>query len=163
MKKRKKQNLILSIAAATVILVIIGYYYSLETTRQSGFNFGNQLQQIQDEVKESQNEFNSKVNQWKEGDLAKAKLLEYSDTHIDKLESIIEKYDSLKPPKAFETSVDLFKRSTKSQIESDRQFIEWVRTEDQQYKIRSDSLLQESFEYEMAALEIYNKAKAGLT
>jgi hypothetical protein len=94
--------------------------------------------------------------------LSLQELLEYSETHLDEMQTKILKYDELTPPTQFVSSVELFKLSTQSQLDSDKEFIEWIKTEDESHSIRSDSLLQESFEYEMLALGEFNAVKAGL-
>ncbi len=162
MKKSKKQNIIIASLAIIIIGAIAGYNYSVDQTKQKGLRFGNELQQIQEEIKQLQTEFNSKVIQWKEGDLSQEELSEYSKTHVEKLQNAILKYNDLIPPKQFTPSVELFKLSTQTQLDSDKEFIEWIKTNDDSHKIRSDSLIQESFEYEMAALGEFNAAKAGL-
>jgi len=162
LKKSKKQNIIIASVAIIIIGAIAGYNYSVDQTKQKGLRFGNELQQIQEEVKQLQTEFNSKVIQWKEGDLSQQELSEYSKTHVEKLQNVILKYDGLIPPKQFAPSVELFKLSTQTQLDSDKEFIEWIKTNDTSHKIRSDSLIQESFEYEMTALGEFNAAKAGL-
>ena len=162
MKKSKKQNIIIASVAIIIIGTIAGYNYSVDQTKQKGFRFGNELQQIQEDVKQEQTEFNSKVIQWKEGDLSQQELSEYSKTHVEKLQNVILKYDGLIPPKQFAPSVELFKLSTQTQLDSDEEFIEWIKTNDTSHKIRSDSLIQESFEYEMTALGEFNAVKAGL-
>lgn len=162
MKKSKKQNIIIASIAIIIIGAIVGYNYSVDQTKQKGLKFGNELQQIQEEVKQLQTEFNSKIIQWKEGDLSQQELSEYSKTHIEKLQNVILKYDDLMPPKQFAPSVELFKLSTQTQLDSDKEFIEWIKTNDDSHKIRSDSLIQESFEYEMTALGEFNAAKVGL-
>ena len=162
MKKSKKQNIIIASIAIIIIGAIAGYNYSVDQTKQKGLRFGNELQQIQEEIKQLQTEFNSKVIQWKEGDLSQEELSEYSKNHVEKLQNEILKYDELIPPKQFAPSVELFKLSTQTQLDSDKEFIEWIKTDDDSHKIRSDSLIQESFEYEMAALGEFNAAKAGL-
>lgn len=162
MKKSKKQNIIIVSIAIIIVGTIAGYNYSVDQTKQKGLRFGNELQQIQEEVKQSQIEFDSKITQWEEGDLTLQELTEYSDNHIKELQDLISKYDDLSPPKPFAPSVELFKLSTQAQLDSDKEFIEWVKTEDDAHNIRSDSLLQESFEYEMMALGEFNAAKSGL-
>ena len=162
MKKSKKQNIIIASIAIIIIGAIVGYNYSVDQTKQKGLKFGNELQQIQEEVKQLQTEFNSKIIQWKEGDLSQQELSEYSKIHIEKLQNVILKYDDLMPPKQFAPSVELFKLSTQTQLDSDKEFIEWIKTNDDSHKIRSDSLIQESFEYEMTALGEFNAAKVGL-
>ena len=162
MKKSKKQNIIIVAIAVIVIGAIAGYNYSVDQTKQKGLKFGNDLQQIQEDVKQLQVEFNSKIIQWKEGDLTQQELSEYSKNHIEKMQNIISKYDGLIPPKQFAPSVELFKLSTQSQLDSDKEFIEWIKTSDESHKIRSDSLIQESFDYEMTALGEFNAAKIGL-
>ena len=162
MKKSKKQNIIIVAIAIIIIGAIAGYNYSVDQTKQKGLKFGNELQQIQEEVKQLQTEFNSKITQWEEEDLSQQELSEYSKNHIEKLQNVILKYDDLIPPKQFASSVELFKLSTQAQLDSDKEFIEWIKTSDDSHNIRSDSLLQESFEYEMRALGEFNAAKSGL-
>jgi hypothetical protein len=162
LKKAKKQNIIIATIAVIIIGSIVGYNYSVDQTKQKGLKFGNELQQIQEEVKKSEIEFSSKVTQWKEGDLSQDELSEYSKTHVEKLQTLILKYYELIPPKSFAPSVELFKLSTQSQLDSDKEFMEWIKTKDDSHSIRSDSLLQESFEYEMLALGEFNAAKSGL-
>ena len=162
MKKSKKQNIIIVTIAVIIIGAIAGYNYSVDQIKQKGLKFGNELQQIQEDVKQLQTEFNSKITQWEEEDLSQQELSEYSKNHIEKLQNMILRYDDLIPPKQFASSVELFKLSTQAQLDSDKEFIEWIKTSDDSHKIRSDSLLQESFEYEMMALGEFNAAKSGL-
>ena len=88
-------------------------------------------------------------------------MLEISENHLIDLEKILKRYDSLTPPQAFTSSVELFKRSTQTQIESDKLLKEWIETGDNATKIRSDEILQQSFEYETSALASFNAAKNG--
>jgi len=162
LKKVKKQNIIIASIAIIILVAIIGYNYSYDQTKQKGLKFGNELSQIQDEVKQLQVEFDSKITQWKEGDLNDQELAKFSKEHIEKMQDVILRYDDLEPPKQFAPSVELFKLSTQTQLDSDKEFIEWINTKDESHTIRSDSLLQESFEYEMTALAEFNAAKAGL-
>ncbi len=162
MKKKKKQNIILVTVGAVLIALVVGSYYSADLTRNKGFTFGNELQQIQEELKNSQDDFNSQVIIWREGDITKDEMLNYGHNHIIKLEELVLRYDFLSIPESFVPSVELFKLSTETQIQSDKQFMMWLETNEEQYKIRADNLLQDSFEYEMAALEKFNEAKRGI-
>lgn len=78
------------------------------------------------------------------------------------MDEFILRYDKLSPPESFASAVELLKLSTISQLESDKELIEWIKTGDESAKIRSDLLLQEAFDYEMAGLNEYNSAKAGI-
>ena len=62
----------------------------------------------------------------------------------------------------FSGSVKLFKLSTETQLESDQYLLRWIENDDESEKIRADELLQASFEYEMAALASFEKAKRNL-
>ena len=161
LKKKKIQNITIGVIAAVIIGGIIGYNYYIDQIKVKGFNFGNELQQIQDDVTKLQNDFSSKTIQFEEGDLTKEEFLEFSNNHVSKMEKIIPRYDELIPPEPFLSSVELFKLSTESQLESDRQFIKWLETGDDSHMIRSDSLIQESFQYELAALSEYKAAQQG--
>ena len=75
------------------------------------------------------------------------------------MNDIISKYDTLQIPDAFSGAVKLFKLSTESQLESDIHLINWIEFDDESEKIRSNELLQQSFEYELGGLTLYNDAK----
>ena len=147
-------------------MIIIGasiyYFYSAEQAQIRGFNFGNDLQAIQDELKGEQSDFYSKVSMWKEESVTKDQILEFADIHVLRMENIIAKYTDLQMPDVFSGSVKLFKLSTETQLESDQHLINWIKNDDQSEKIRADELLQASFEYEMAALSSFEKAKSNV-
>ena len=162
MSRKKRQNIILGIIAIVVIGFVIAYYYSAEQTRIRGFTFGNNLQRIQDDLKKIQTDFQSEITIWEDGNISKDEFLGYSDMHISKMEELVFRYDALDPPEVFSSSVELFKLSTQSQLESDKEIIRWIQSGDMDAKIRSDSLMEESFGYEMAALAKFNAIKAGI-
>ena len=162
MKKKKKQNIILGIIAAVVIVTVVGLFYSAEQTRIKGFNFGNNLQTIQEELKTLQTDFQTEMKILEEGDSTTGEFLRFADNHIEEMEELLSKYEELEPPEAFASSVELFKFSTLSQLESDLEMIKFIETGEDGAKIRSDALMRDAFEYELSALEKYNAAKAGL-
>lgn len=162
MKKRKKHNIIIAAIAIVIVGTIIGYNYYIDQIKQKGLVFGNELEQIQDDVKKLQTSFYSKITEWEEEDITKEELLDALEEHVENYKNTIPRYDDLEPPEPYTASVELFKLSSQTQLESDIQYIEWLRTGDQEYKIRSDLQLKESFDYEMAALSEFNAAKAGL-
>lgn len=141
---------------------IIIYNYSAEQTRQKGFVFGNDLEKIQTDVKELQTQFYSKKAQWEEGSITKEELFQFYEKHVEEFEEIISRYDNLVPPDAFKPAVDLLKLSSETQLDSDKQYIEWMKTGDESYKVRSDSQYQQSLEYEMTGLVEYYSAKTGI-
>jgi GTPase involved in cell partitioning and DNA repair len=142
-----------------IIAFSILYVYSTDQAKIRGFNFGNNLQAIQDELKHVQSDFYSKKRMLEENSITKEEFLEFSKDHVQRMDEIISKYDNMTIPDSFSNAVKLFKLSTQKQLESDQFLIEWVRTNDTANKVRSDLLLQESFEDEMAALASFNKAK----
>jgi len=52
--------------------------------------------------------------------------------------------------------VKLFKLSAETQLESEKYTIEWIKTGDDAAYVRSDSLWQQSVQYEQAALLEFN-------
>ena len=162
LKKRQIQNTALVTIALAIIGSIVWYGYSVEQTRQAGFVFGNELLAIQEGIKDQQIKFISHVTQWEDGDLTGEEFEEFANTHFEEMADLIAKYDELLPPKAFETSVNVFRLSAESQLESDKEYLMWIMTGDDSHMIRSDALIQESFEYETAALGEFNRAKLGI-
>ncbi|MFB5648625.1 MAG: hypothetical protein ACE5RM_03985 [Candidatus Nitrosomaritimum aestuariumsis] len=89
MKKKKKQNITIAIIATAIVAGIILYNYSAEQTRQKGFVFGNDLEKIQDDVKDLQTQFYSKKAQWEEGSITKDELFQFYEKHVEEFEKII--------------------------------------------------------------------------
>jgi hypothetical protein len=162
LKKNKIQNIAIVTIGIIIIVGIIAYNYSSEQTKQKGFQFGNELAQIQEDVAELQTKFYSEKTQWNEGDITKEELLEYYDEHVEKFKNIISKYDNLSTPELFESSVELFKISSETQLKSDVEYIKWITTGDELAKVRSDTQIQEAYEYENLGLVEFQLAKAGI-
>lgn len=162
MKKNKIQNIAIGIIAVAIIVLIISYNYSTEQTKQKGLKFGNELAQIQQDVAALQTKFYSEKTKLDEGGITKEELLKYYDEHIQKFEEIISRYDKLTPPELFQSSVDLFKISAETQLKSDIEFISWITTGDEAAKIRSDTQIQEAYEYENLGLMEFQSAKTGI-
>jgi len=162
LKKKNIQNIIIASIAILIIGSIAAYNYSVEQTKQRGLQFGIGLEQIQEEVQELQKKFYSEKTRWDEEDISKEELLEYYEKHLKEFKGIISKYDELKPPELFKSSVELLKISSETQLESDSQFIEWIKTGDESAKVRSDIQFQEALEYEMLGLVEFYSAKTGV-
>ena len=159
MKSRSKTTYLAISVGVVIVGLAIFYTHSADQAKNRGFNFGNSLQMIQDELKQIQTEFYSKKAMLDENAVSKEEFLAFSQTHIQRMQEVLSKYGTLSPPDSFANSVELFKASTQKQIESDKLLIEWIRTNDTSNKVRSDLLLQESFEDEIAALASFTKAK----
>ena len=162
MKKKKIQNIVILSIAILIIGSIIAYNYSTDITKQKGLQFGNELSQIENELSNIQGKFYSEKTKWNEGDISKEELIKFYKNHVDNFRQIILKYDKLTPPELFQSSVALLKISAETQLESDLQFIEWIETGDESAKIRSDALIQESYEYQNLGLVEFQTAKAGV-
>ena len=159
---KKKKNSVVYAAIIVGILVVsstIFFVYSNDQAKLRGQMFGNELKQIQDDLKKNTHSYDSKLSLFKEGNLDREKFLEFAEKHKDEMSKIILRYDSLQIPNDFKTAVDLFKLSSETQLESDILIMEWVKTGNDAAHIRSDALLQESFDYEMAALAEYKLAQ----
>ncbi|HUU48509.1 MAG TPA: hypothetical protein VMW55_06995 [Nitrosopumilaceae archaeon] len=162
MKKKKKQNIIILVIVVAIISGIISYNYSAEQTKQKGFQFGTNLEKIQTEVKELQTQFYSKKTQLEEGGITEEELFEHYEKHVKDFKVTLSQYNTLVAPESFQSAVDLLKLSSQTQLDSDLQYIEWMKTGDESFKIRSDSQYQQALEYEMSGLLEYYSAKTGI-
>jgi type II secretory pathway pseudopilin PulG len=162
LKKNKIQNISIAIIGIIIVIAIIAYNYSADQTKQKGFQFGNELAQIQQDVAELQTKFYSEKIKWDEGDITKEELLNYYETHVGNFENLISMYDKLDTPELFESSVELFKISSETQLKSDIEYIKWITTGDESAKVRSDTQIQEAYEYENLGLVEFQLAKAGI-
>jgi len=162
LKKNKIQNISILTIAILIIGSIIGYNYSVDITKQKGLQFGNELNQIENNISNIQEKFYSEKIKWVEGDISKIELIKFYEIHIDNFKKNISKYDELTPPELFKSSVALLKISAETQLESDLQFIQWIKTGDESAKIRSDALIQEAYEYQNLGLVEFQTAKVGI-
>ena len=162
MKKNKIQNITIATIGVIIIIAIVAYNYSADQTKQKGFQFGNELSQIQEDVAELQSKFYSEKIKLDEGDITKEELLNYYEKHVSEFEKIILRYDQLSTPELFESSVELFKISSETQLNSDIEYIKWISTGDESAKVRSDTQIQEAYEYENLGLVEFQLAKAGI-
>ena len=159
-KKSKGSKKRFTVLIAIILIgITIFYFYSAEQGKIRGYNFGNDLQIIQEELKNEQSSFYSNVRMWEENSITKSEILKLSEIHIKNMNGIISKYDTLQIPDTFSGAVKIFKLSTESQLESDEHLINWIEFGDESEKIRSNEILQQSFEYELAGLTSYNNAK----
>lgn len=162
-KSNKNGTYIAIIIGAIVIGLVIAVNYYTDQAKISGQRFGNNLEQIQSDLKKLVFDYESKLTMWEEGDLTKQEILEISDKYHIELEKIVSRYNELTPPTSFVPSLELFKHSAESQLESDKMLKKWIETGDNATKIKSDELLQQAFEYEASALASFNRAKIGNT
>jgi len=145
--------------AIVAIVILVNYY--LDQTTLSGQRFGDQLAQIQSDLKNETQSFDQHLTQYKNGQISKDQMLKITDEHILAVKNILPRYEDLKAPDAFKPSLQLFMLSTETQIESDQTLRDWVVTGDNATSAKSDQLLQQSFQYEMNALQSYESAKTG--
>ena len=158
--KPKKKKRTLTYAAISVGVIIIGmsifFVYSSDQAKMRGQAFGKAIEFVQEDIKKQTHMFDSKISMFKQGNINKDELLEFAEKHENEMEKIILRYDNLQTPKLFIPSVKLFKLSAETQLDSERYTIEWIKTGDDAAYIRSDSLWQQSLQYEQAALFEFN-------
>jgi hypothetical protein len=145
--------------AIIAIVILVNYY--LDQTALSGQRFGDQLAQIQSDLKNETQSFDQNLTQYKHGQISKDQMLKITDDHILAVKNILPRYEGLKAPELFKPSLELFKLSTQTQVQSDETLRDWIVTGDNASSAKSDQLLQQSFQYEMSALQSYQNAKTG--
>jgi len=155
-RRTKKKKRSVMYAAIVVGVIIIGmsvfFVYSSEQAKIRGQAFGKAIEFLQEDLRKQTHMFDSKVSMFKDGNIGKDEFLEFAKNHENEMEKIILRYGNLQTPKPFMPSMELFQLSAEAQLESDKYIIEWVKTDDNSAHVRSDSLLQQAFEYEQAAL-----------
>ena len=144
--------------AIVVIVILVNYY--LDQTTLSGQRFGDQLAQIQSDLKNETQSFDQNLTQYKNGQISKDQMLKITDAHILVVKNILPRYEDLKAPELFRPSLQLFILSTQTQLQSDETLREWIVTGNNATSAKSDQLLQQSFQYEMNALQSYQTAKS---
>ena len=145
--------------AIVAIVILVNYY--LDQTTLSGQRFGDQLAQIQSDLKNETQSFDQNLTQYKHDQISKDQMLKITDEHILAVKNILPRYEDLKAPELFKPSLQLFKLSTETQLQSDETLRDWIVTGDNSTSAKSDQLLQQSFQYEMNALQSYESAKTG--
>lgn len=157
----KKRLQVAIIIGGIIIAAVIAVNYYLDQANITGQRFGDNLASIQAELKNATLGFDANLTEYEKGKISKEQMLNITDTHIAEMQDILTRYDSLNAPQPFAASLQLFKLSTQTQLESDKVLKEWVQTGDNSTRAKSDQLLQQSFQYEMSALQSFNNAKKG--
>ncbi|MGB6463289.1 MAG: hypothetical protein WA799_01045 [Nitrosotalea sp.] len=157
----KRRLQIAIIIGVVIIAAVIAVNYYLDQANLTGQRFGDNLAFIQSELKNETISYDANLTMYEKGQISKDQMLNITDTHIAEMQNILIKYDSLNPPEPFIASLQLFRLSTQTQLESDNLLKEWVQTGDNSTRAKSDQLLQQSFQYEMSALQSFNNAKSG--
>lgn len=145
--------------AIVAIVILVNYY--LDQTTLSGQRFGDQLALIQSDLKNETQSFDQSLTEYKNGQISKDQMLKITDDHILAVKNILPRYQDLKAPELFKPSLQLFELSTETQIQSDQTLRDWIVSGDNSTRAKSDQQLQQSFQYEMNALQSYETAKTG--
>jgi len=115
-------------AAIAVGVIIIGmsifFVYSSDQAKERGKAFGKAVEFVQDDLRKLTHSFDSKVSMFKQGDISKGEFLEFTEKHEHEIGKIILRYNNLQIPQSFVSSVELFKLSAETQLESDHYMIE---------------------------------------
>ena len=85
MKKKQKQRIVLVIVVGIILGSIIGYNYYIDQVKIKGGIFSNQIERIQDELRQLQTQFSSAIMQYKEGSIAQEEFQSIADEHIDEM------------------------------------------------------------------------------
>jgi hypothetical protein len=156
----KKRLQIAIVIGISIIVAVIVFYYNLDQAKLTGQKFGDDLAQIQTDLNNETQYVNSTLGMYEKGELSKSQMLNIMDNHLGKMQNILTRYDNLRPPGAFAPSLELFRLSTQTQLESDKLLREWIQTGDNATRAKSDELLDQSVQYELNALQSYNNAKS---
>lgn len=148
------KKIIIIIITILISFCILYLYITNNTTNCN--NIYNKLQKIQLTLEKLQNTFDKKINMLKNNQLDINEFIKYSKNHINNMENSIKRYDDISTKSIFLSSIKLFKTSAITQLTSDKMIIESIKNNDQENIIRSKLLLQKSFEYESAAISLFN-------
>ena len=164
MKKKRppnpKKRLQVAIAAGVIIVAaVIAFSYNFDQAKLAGQKFGDDLALLQSDLKNETQSFDSQLSSYEKGKLSKVQMLNITGNHIEKMQNFLTRYNNLQPPESFVPSLQLFRLSTQTQLESDKLLREWIQTDNNSTRAKSDDLLQQSFQYEMNALQSFNNAK----
>ena len=161
--KKKKTSSFLTISIALVLVgIVVFYFYSSDQAKIRGFEFGNEIQSLQEEIQNEQGQFISSIAKWDENTISDDEMIRIGEEHLETFNNLLKKYDDLRPPDSFIRSVKLFKLSLEYQIESHEHRIKWIENGNESEFIRSQELTQLSFEAEQVGLKSFNDAKTGI-
>ena len=113
-RKKKEPNpktrmrIAIGLGIVVIAIVILVNYY-LDQTQISGQRFGDQLAQIQLDLKNETQNLDSHLTQYKAGQISKEQMLNITDIHLIAMQNILPRYDQLKAPELFAPSLELFK------------------------------------------------------
>ena len=136
-KKKRRSATYAAIAVGVIIIKLsIFFVYSNEQAKMRGEAFSKAIEFVQEDLRKTYHLFDSKVSMFNQGNITKDDFLKFAENHKLEMEKIIIRYDNLQIPQSFVSSVELFKLSAETQLESDNYMIEWVMTGDETAHIR---------------------------
>jgi len=156
----KRRLYIAIVAGAIIVAIVIALSYNFDLAGLKGQKFGDDLALIQSDLKNETQNFDYQLSLYEKNQLSRSEMLNITDSHIEKMQNFLIRYDGLSPPEPFVPSLQLFRLSTQTQLESDKLLRDWIQTGDNSTRAKSDDLLQQSFQYEMNALQSFNNAKS---
>lgn len=165
MRKKQESNPRKTIRIAVtvgivIVALVIAVSYIMDQANLKGKQFGDNLAWIQSDLKNETKRFDTQLTNYEKGNMTRDEMLNITDAHITKMKDILSRYDTLDAPKAFSSSLQLFRSSTQKQLQSDELLKKWVQTGNITKRQMSDELLQQSFQDEMNALRTFHDAKS---
>ena len=147
----------IAVSVGVVIIALSMFFvYSSEQAKIRGEAFSKAIEFVQEDLRKTYHLFDSKVSMFNQDNITKDDFLKFAEKHELEMEKIILRYDNLQTPGPFIPAVELFKLSAETQLESEKYTMKWIKTGDDAAYIRSDSLWQQSVQYEQAALLEFN-------
>src|SRR5437660_12179221 len=99
-----------------IITLVLAFNNNLDQVKISGQRFGDNLAQIQNDLRDETTNYDAKIVQYQKGNITKNEILQISDRDIVLLNDILSKYNTLKLAYSFLPSLFLFIVSAKLQF-----------------------------------------------
>lgn len=126
------------------------------STNYNTFHF-DALIGLSDLEKSLQNEtlsYDGQLSLYEHGNLTQQEILDISDRHLSNMANFLGECQHLELPNAFQPSLPLFCLSIQSQMDSDKMLHDWIDTGNETLREKSDTMLNDSFNYETKGLHI---------
>ena len=78
-----------------MIGIVVFYFYSADQAKIRGFEFGNEIQLLQEEIQNEQGLFISSIAKWNENAISDEEMIRIGEKHIETFNELLDKYGEL--------------------------------------------------------------------
>ena len=99
--------------------------------------------------------YDAELSLFENGSITTPNMLNISDNHLQTMINLQGQYNQLEPPLSFKPSFQFYTLSVQSELESDKLLKDWITTNNESTRQKSDAIFNDSQNYETQANQMF--------